>query len=154
MARVTASDPPGRTARCDPRMRWLEPRGTPRHGSPKRSPFTVPTCQWRDRPRPSEVMRMHRSIKTRVGMALSVAGLALSLSAGAVFAGEVTGNGKSLEPLRANSICAYSGLNDKVVNEGDTTSRVQSFGHEVQFLAKLGIHIGGIPGIECRGGSN
>jgi len=97
---------------------------------------------------------MHRTIKSRVGIAVSVAGLALSLSAGAVFAGEVTGNGKSLEPLHANSICAFSGLNDKVAGEGDVTSRVQSFGHEVQALAKLGIHIGGIPGTECRGGSN
>ena len=96
---------------------------------------------------------MHRTIKSRVGIALSVAGLAISLSAGAALAGEVTGNGKSLEPLHANSICAYSGLNDKTVNEGDTTSRVQSFGQVVQGLAKKGIHIGGVPGTECRGGS-
>jgi hypothetical protein len=99
-------------------------------------------------------MRMHRSIKTRVGLALSVAGLALSLSAGAVFAGEVTGNGKSLEPLRANSICAYSGLNDKVAGEGDTTSRTQSWGQDVRAAAKAGIHgLGGVPGQACRGGS-
>lgn len=97
---------------------------------------------------------MHRTIKARIGIAISVAGLALSLSVGAVFAGEVTGNGKTLEPLHANSICAYSGLNDKVANEGDVTSRVQSWGQEVRKAAKAGIHgLGGVPGQACRGGS-
>lgn len=97
---------------------------------------------------------MHSSIKSRVALAISVAGLAVSLSAGAVFAGEVTGSGKSLEPLHANSICAYSGLNDKVAGEGDLTSRVQSWGQEVRAAAKAGIHgLGGVPGQACRGGS-
>jgi hypothetical protein len=98
-------------------------------------------------------MRMRRTATSRLAAAAAVATLALSLTAGSVFAGEVTGNGKSLEPLHANSICAYSGLNDKTAGEGDLTSRVQSFGHEVQALAKIGVHIGGIPGTECRGGS-
>ena len=30
----------------------------------------------------------------------------------AVAAGEITGNGESLQPLRANSECAFSGLDD------------------------------------------
>lgn len=99
-------------------------------------------------------VRMHRNIKSRVALAVSVAGLAVSLSAGAVFAGEVTGNGKTLEPLHANSICAYSGLNDKVVGEGDLTSRVQSWGQIVRGAAKAGVHgLGGAPGHACRGGS-
>ncbi|MEO6207436.1 MAG: hypothetical protein ABIP77_05735 [Candidatus Limnocylindrales bacterium] len=97
---------------------------------------------------------MRRNFTSRVGAAVTVAGLAFSLSAGAVLAGEVTGNGKTLEPLHANSICAYSGLNDKTVGEGDTTSRVQSWGHNVSGAAKLGIHgFGGVPGEACRGGS-
>ncbi len=97
---------------------------------------------------------MRRNVKSRVGAAIAVAGLALSLSAGAVLAGEVTGNGKSLEPLHANSICAYSGLNDKLVGEGDLTSRVQSWGQIVSGASKMGIHgLGGVPGQACRGGS-
>jgi hypothetical protein len=75
--------------------------------------------------------------------------MALTVSAGAAFAGEVTGNGKSLEPLHANSICAYSGLNDKTAGEGDLTSRVQSFGQVVRTVGP----IGGVPGTSCRGGS-
>ena len=97
---------------------------------------------------------MRRTVTSRIGAAVAVAGLALSLSAGAVLAGEVTGNGKSLEPLHANSICAYSGLNDKTQGEGDLTSRTQSWGQDVRAAAKLGIHgLGGVPGQACRGGS-
>lgn len=97
---------------------------------------------------------MHRKITARIATAIAVAGLAVSLSAGAVLAGEVTGNGKSLEPLHANSICAYSGLNDKTAGEGDLTSRVQSWGQDVRTAARAGIHgLGGVPGQACRGGS-
>jgi hypothetical protein len=107
--------------------------------------------------RPTSVaggMRMHRNVTSRIGTAIAIAGLALSLSAGAVLAGEVTGNGKTLEPLHANSICAYSGLNDKTAGEGDLTSRTQSWGQDVRAAARAGIHgLGGVPGQACRGGS-
>ncbi len=97
---------------------------------------------------------MHRTAKSRIAAAAAVATLAIGLTAGSVFAGEVTGNGKSLEPLHANSICAYSGLNDKVAGEGDLTSRTQSWGTDVSGAAKQGVHgLGGIPGLACRGGS-
>ena len=92
---------------------------------------------------------MANGFRKRLGIAAAVTTLALSLTAGAALAGEVTGNGRSLEPLHANSICAYSGLNDKTPGEGDTTSRVQSFGQVVKQLGP----IGGVPGTECRGGS-
>ncbi|MGH2477087.1 MAG: hypothetical protein ACRDIL_17655 [Candidatus Limnocylindrales bacterium] len=97
---------------------------------------------------------MRRNVTSRIGTAIAIAGLALSLSAGAVLAGEVTGNGRTLEPLHANSICAYSGLNDKTAGEGDLTSRTQSWGQDVSGAAKEGIHgFGGVPGQACRGGS-
>jgi hypothetical protein len=91
---------------------------------------------------------MARTFKVRLGVGMSVAALALSLGAGAAFAGEVTGSGRSLEPLHANSICAYSGLNDKTAGEGDLTSRVQSYGQVVRGLQGA---VKGIPGTECRG---
>jgi hypothetical protein len=93
---------------------------------------------------------MARSFKARLAVAVSVAAVAMTVGAGAAFAGEVTGTGRSLEPLHANSICAYSGLNDKVAGEGDLTSRVQSYGQVVRGLQGA---LKGIPGTECRGGS-
>ena len=93
---------------------------------------------------------------TRFGAAASVAALALSLTAGAALAGEITGTGKSLEPLHANSICAYSGLNDDPTGidpENGPPGRVQSWGQIPKatrdFLTSIGVN----PGIECRGGS-
>jgi hypothetical protein len=50
-----------------------------------------------------------------------------SVSAGSAFAGEVTGKGKpTAAPANANSICAFSGQNDRVEGEGPTTTRVQT----------------------------
>ncbi len=97
---------------------------------------------------------MARRLMTRFGVALSVAAVVLSLSASAALAGEITGTGKSLEPLHANSICAYSGLNDDPLgldpNNGPP-GRVQSYGQDV----KLGIFDPSVfnPGDACRGGS-
>ena len=82
---------------------------------------------------------------------LAAAAIAI-VTAGAVLAGEVTGTGESLEPLHANSICAYSGLNDKVPGEGPTDELVQSYGWVVRSVG--GGVLGGIPGEACRGGSN
>ncbi len=63
---------------------------------------------------------MTRRFVSRFGLAVSVAAIVLSLSASAVFAGEITGNGKSLKVedskwgtgLHARSECAYSGQED------------------------------------------
>src|SRR6266508_1824666 len=77
--------------------------------------------------------------------------------AGSAFAGEITGNGKSLEPLHANSICAYSGLNDDPTGidpENGPPGRVQSWGKDVKDSVLAGNGpLGGVPGQECRGGS-
>lgn len=59
--------------------------------------------------------------------------VAAALISSPLFAGEITGNGKSID-INARSICAYSGLND--TPEGDLPNRdpggrVQSFGYLV-----------------------
>ena len=97
---------------------------------------------------------MARGVKTRLGLAFSVAALALSLTAGAAFAGEITGNRKTLEPLHANSICAYSGQNDDPMGlnpENGPPGRTQSFGQDVRkgFIRPQQFN----PGDACRGGS-
>jgi hypothetical protein len=100
-----------------------------------------------------EDLPMARGDKRRFAAAVSVAALALSLSAGAALAGEITGTGKTLEPLHANSICAYSGLNDDPTgidpNNGPP-GRTQSFGQDVRMGLNPKLFN---PGDACRGGS-
>jgi hypothetical protein len=76
------------------------------------------------------------------------------LSAGSAFAGEITGTGKSLEPLHANSICAYSGLNDDPAGTDPANGppgRTQSYGQDVR-NGRLDPREFN-PGDACRGGS-
>ena len=88
----------------------------------------------------------HRSRTSRILTALAAATFLVSLSVGSVFAGEITGNGKPtpIKMFRANSICAFSGLNDRTEGEGPTDTRVQNWG--VTPLLALG-H----PGDACNG---
>ncbi len=63
--------------------------------------------------------------------------IALSAMLGAiatpVLAGEITGNGKpTAAPDHANSICAFSGLNDDP--EVAPFGRTQNWGHTMQFF--------------------
>jgi hypothetical protein len=97
---------------------------------------------------------MVRRYARRFGFALSATALVLSLTAGSALAGEVTGKGKSLEPLHANSICAYSGLNDDPTGidpENGPPGRTQSYGQDVRngFISPQQFN----PGDACRGGS-
>lgn len=77
------------------------------------------------------------------------------IGAGAAFAGETTGpagpNGGSgtptAAPAHANSICAFSGLNNPADGPDAGPGRTQSFGQVVRFTGPLG----GIPGTECNG---
>ena len=68
-------------------------------------------------------------------VAACAVGLAL-VTATPAGAGEVTGNGKSLEPLKGRSICAYSGLNDDPTGIAPELNgppgRTQSFGQDVR----------------------
>jgi hypothetical protein len=65
---------------------------------------------------------MVRRLMKRFGVAVSVAAVVLSLSASAVFAGEITGNGR-LKTVHGNSPCAFSGQEDLqwYTTDGDTT---------------------------------
>ena len=93
----------------------------------------------------------------RIGVAVSVAAVVLTLSASAVFAGEVKGppgtignTNDTAAPAHANSACAFSGLND--FNNGQTASQVQTAADSWKYygLPK------GSPGTLglCRGGTN
>ena len=55
-----------------------------------------------------------------------------SLGANAALAGEVTGSGKKEDQNNGMSWCSFSGLNDRVVGEGPTDTRTQSFGQDVK----------------------
>lgn len=88
-----------------------------------------------------------RSPGSRLLRALAAATLLVSLSAGSVLAGEITGNGKAtpIKSFRAHSICSFSGQNDRTVNEGPTDTRVQNWG--VTPNPNPGFH----PGDSCNG---
>jgi hypothetical protein len=97
-------------------------------------------------------------MRKRSLLAAAVCAVAVSgLSAGSALAGEITGTGKSLEPLHANSICAYSGLNDDPTGldpANGPPGRVQSWGKDVKDSVLAGTGpLGGVPGEACRGGS-
>jgi hypothetical protein len=97
-------------------------------------------------------------MSTRSLLAAAVCAAAVAAAGtGSAFAGEITGNGKSLEPLHANSICAYSGLNDDPTGidpDNGPPGRVQSWGKDVKDSVLAGNGpLGGGPGEACRGGS-
>jgi hypothetical protein len=105
--------------------------------------------------------------KSLLAVVVCTAALA-GASASAAFAGEVKGppgtpstegppptppippdSGATAAPEHANSICAFSGLNDLRVGQGPTDFIVQSPGQDVRNGGPPGI-----PGLACRGGSN
>src|SRR4029453_16026997 len=98
---------------------------------------------------------MRRRFMTRFGLAVSVAAVVLSLSAGAVFAGEVTGSGKNVDQNQGKSWCSFSGLNDdpgapvvEPFGPNGPGGRSQSYGQEL----KVGIqdpHVSN-PGTFCN----
>ena len=95
---------------------------------------------------------------TRFAAAISVAALALSLTGGAVFAGEITGNGKSLKVedskwgtgLHARSFCAFSGQNDEYHQVSTEHPRVQSWGQIPKAMRDLFGPLGYLPGQACN----
>ena len=96
-------------------------------------------------------------------LALGLSVLALSgASASLALAGEITGNGKpTAGPDHANSICVFSGKNDKPANPLDIPDAggvSQSYGQLVR-LGVIANFFGATPqtfnpGDTCRGGSN
>ena len=110
--------------------------------------------------------------KSLLAVAVCTAALA-GASGSAALAGEVKGPpgtpsltdpvppGGGPTPVRdrANSICAFSGLNDMIVGQGPTNKIVQTPGHfMLAGLTPPGVpgHGTDIPGFEngCKGGSN
>jgi hypothetical protein len=94
---------------------------------------------------------MHR--KSLLAVAVCTGALA-ALSAAPAFAGEVKGppgGGTDFTAARtqANSICAFSGLND--FTQGHESFHVQSYGIDVSGKGELPF---GQPGQDCRGFSN
>ena len=67
---------------------------------------------------------MVRRFSRRLGVAISVAAVVLSLSASAAFAGEITGNGR-LKDVNGRSFCAFSGQEDLqwYTDNSDTTAK-------------------------------
>lgn len=89
-------------------------------------------------------------MRFRALVGLGCATALTALSAGSAMAGEITGNGKSLEPLHASSICAYSGLNDEKTDFEPT--RTQTYGTFLVLYGKDFIDANfGSPGQNCRG---
>jgi hypothetical protein len=108
---------------------------------------------------------MRRSTLITLLAALMV--MAMALGASAAVAGEVNGNGdETAARTHANSICAYSGLNDDPLEEGlFNDGRVQSFGDIFQEAigalgdghgasARVPKNSGDCPGANCGGGTN
>jgi hypothetical protein len=88
----------------------------------------------------------------RVLVVISACALAMSLGAGTVLAGEITGSGKSLKNadghLQGRSECAFSGLNDSFsgdpdVPDADGFFRTQNWGQVGSegraFLRSIGV---------------
>ena len=73
---------------------------------------------------------MGQSTKMRLVSASLTALLVAGLSAGSVFAGEITGSGEPV-PTQGASWCRFSGLNDRVPGEGPIEPQAQSYGIEV-----------------------
>lgn len=90
-------------------------------------------------------------------IALLAALMVVAMVAGAAFAGEVNGHDgtETAAPSHANSICAFSGLNDHpdgIPSEQGPGGRTQSWGQDV----KSGLYSPHdfTPGDACKGGSN
>lgn len=98
-------------------------------------------------------MNSRRAEKVRLGVLLSAAWL-LSVGAGGAYAGEITGNGKSLKnddgTLNGKSECAYSGREDDP-GSGDFKSPIaQSWGQLPKAVRDFLTSIGNNPGVACN----
>ena len=95
---------------------------------------------------------------------LVVGASVVALSVGGAFAGEVKGppgtpnsTNETAAPSHANSLCAFSGLNDLDESEGQTESQVQTAADAFKYeglppgVQGRGIPEIGLPGL-CKGG--
>lgn len=84
--------------------------------------------------------------KRAIGVAVCTAAL-LGAGTTAASAGEITGNGKSLQPLHAKSWCAFSGLDDA---DDDGFGRTQNWGQIPKEFRDFLTSIGESPGVACN----
>jgi|SRR5215210_7362782 len=79
---------------------------------------------------------------------LACAAAVFGVGANAALAGEVTGSGVQENQNQGKSWCSFSGLNDRVADEGPTGPQAQSYGQEL----KLGLQDPpeGNPGFFCN----
>lgn len=97
------------------------------------------------------MVRVRVTRRSRLGVALAAAVLGASLGAGAVMAGEITGNGEVVE-AQGQSICKFSGLNDDPNAEFPEGGRTQSYGQLVRMGFKDFVDdvLGLSPGYACN----
>lgn len=109
---------------------WWELRGKfRRHGVPITVACFVPNANGETDLGRRRGLLMVRRLTKRLGIAVSVTAVVLSLGASAAFAGEVTGNGNPIT-IHANSACAFSGLEDNNPGSGIVEPGVvQNWGH-------------------------
>lgn len=98
-------------------------------------------------------MKNRRVQKVRLGLLLGAAWL-FSVGGGVAYAGEITGNGKSLKnddgTLNGKSACAYSGREDDP-ESGDFKSPIaQSWGQLPKAVRDFLTSIGSNPGVACN----
>jgi hypothetical protein len=101
-------------------------------------------------------------MRKKLAAAMCTAVVVAALTPSAALAGEVIGSpgtpgvpdsGSGIAtgaPAHANSICAFSGLNDFILGEGPIDFIVQSPGQDV----RTGLTPPGVPGVACGPGTN
>lgn len=106
-------------------------------------------------------MSTTHALTMKLGAAVGAAALVLTLAAGAVAAGEVTGNGRLLE-VQGHSFCAFSGQEDLqwFTDDSDATRRTdptrgdpghaQNWGQIDQATRAFLTSIGQNPGLSCN----
>ena len=87
----------------------------------------------------------------RTLVSAACAAMLFTVGASTVVAGELTGTGESLKPLRANSECAFSGLDDA---DDDGFVHTQSWGRLPQAQRDFFRSIGVTPDNLCNGHLN
>lgn len=91
-------------------------------------------------------------MKKLLGVSLAT-GMLLVSAAGVASAGEVTGNGRTIE-VHGRSVCAFSGLDDVDAGEDPTDPTTDDFGR-TQNMGQIVRYVGSIggAGAMCRPGA-
>ena len=91
----------------------------------------------------------------RLAVAVVSVVLFVGVGASAAFAGEVTGSGKpTAAPTHANSICAFSGLEDGAEGGPAGPGNTQNWGSIPKEVRDFLRTIGEYPGESCNGSKN